>query len=187
MEVFKVGNEIEVSGDVIHTLIKTIEMEYLRDKILSEYGFTNVEKGKFYSCSNYLRLLKTIHEKMPLSLRDFGRAIFSQAEWPKHIDTFEKAMMSIDIAFHMNHRKNGRLMYDPATGAMEEGIGHYLAEKTGSNAYRLTCDNVYPCPFDIEIIEGMAKSFKKNLSISHESSECRMKGALKCVYSIRVF
>ena len=41
--------------------------------------------------------------------------------FPPEINDVESAVRSIDIAFHLNQRKNGVVMYDPATGVMLEG------------------------------------------------------------------
>jgi hypothetical protein len=111
----------------------------------------------------------------PKSLFAIGKAIPSNAQFPPDINTIEKALASIDIAYHMNH-KNGE-------------IGHYKLIKAEGRTAKMVCDNPYPCDFDRGIIEAMAQKFKPADSImafvEHDDTQpCRKKGADSCTYLI---
>jgi hypothetical protein len=89
----------------------------------------------------------------------------------------------------MNHRINGEVLFNPKTGAMKEGIGHYSFEKTGPRAANMVCKNPYPCDFDRGIIESAARKFKPAdsiiLSVTHDDSKpCRKKGHDSCTYIV---
>jgi hypothetical protein len=62
-------------------------------------------------------------------LRSRNTAIVSAAQFPPQIKTIDDALGAIDVAYHMNHRINGKVLFDPQTGKTAEGIGHYVFEK----------------------------------------------------------
>jgi hypothetical protein len=60
----------------------------------------------------------------------------------------------------MNHKVLGKVLFDPATGKMGEGIGHYHFEKLGNNEFKVTCENPYPCDFDKGLLKGASRNLK---------------------------
>jgi hypothetical protein len=77
-------------------------------------------------------------------------------------------------------------MFDPVTGQMLEGIGHYVYQAVeGKKEIVMTCENPYPCRFDLGIIKGMAQRFEPTASITHDTTKgCRKKGAESCTYVV---
>ena len=78
-------------------------------------------------------------------------------------------------------------LFDPKTGRMREGIGHYVYEAAGDRKLKMTGHNPYPCEFDRGIIEAMAKRFKPAgaalVRVKHDdSAPCRKTGADSCTY-----
>ncbi len=118
-----------------------------------------------------------------------GKKIPENAVFPKDIDTVEKALASIDVAYHMNHR-NGRneVLFDPSRPralVMLEGIGHYRFQGKGQRSAIVVCDNPYPCAFDRGIIDAMAKRFSSGAEVTHvDTAGCRRKGAHSCTYAV---
>ena len=105
------------------------------------------------------------------------------------IRTVEAALLSIDVAYHMNHRLNGELLYDARNGIMKEGIGHYGFEKISPRSARMVCVNPYPCQFDRGIIEATAEKFKPVdsalVTVRCDGTRlCRDGGADSCAYLI---
>jgi len=86
----------------------------------------------------------------------------------------------------MNHRKNGRVLFNPDSGEMSEGIGHYgYSELKGKNSIVSVCENPYPCTFDEGILISMAKKFEPSAMILHDNTKpCRRKGGDSCTYII---
>jgi len=124
------------------------------------------------------------------TLYSIGLKIPENANFPPQIDSIEKALGAIDMAFHMNHRINGKVLFDPQTGTIHEGIGHYTFAKVSEKEAKMTCLNSYPCDFDRGIIEGMAKKFKPAGSLfvqvqHNDAAPCRKKGAESCEYKIK--
>jgi hypothetical protein len=115
-----------------------------------------------------------------------GLKIPECAIFPPHVTDVRTAIQSIDVAYHLNHRKGGRVMFDPATGTMLEGIGHYgYAPVAGEPRILSKCSNPYPCDFDKGIITAMARRFAPNAWVDHVEPEvCRKKGASSCAYLV---
>ncbi len=168
---------VEISGDavlsVIDGFVGSKEKSY---NILSEHGIHNPQPGKWYLQQSWLNAFETIANDLgPSTLFSIGRKIPQNAIFPKEIDNIEKALASIDKAYHMNHR-NGE-------------IGNYVYEKTGDKSVRMVCKNPYPCDFDRGIIQEMASRFKPRdcyaVSVTHDNSApCRKKGHHSCTYHV---
>lgn len=159
--------------------------------ILAAHGITDLKPGLWYRQQNWLDAFKEISDTLgAATLSMIGQKIPESAKFPPQIDSFEKAMSAIDVAYHMNHRINGKVLFDPATGKMQEGIGHYTFSLGSGKEAKMVCDNPYPCDFDRGIIEGMIKRFKPAGSIMvkvqhNDAAPCRKKGARSCEYNIK--
>jgi hypothetical protein len=187
---------IEVNGQTAYAvvaaynLIKTVPSQFLLKEGIGEpgpNGVVNIIPDTWYSQEAWLRAF----EKIALSLGDvtlfkIGTKIPENAQFPPWVIDIESAIKSIDIAYHMNHRKNKIEMFDPETGEMMEGIGHYGFEKIeNENKIVSVCKNPYPCDFDRGILTSMAKKFEPGAAIVHNDIKpCRKKGADKCTYTI---
>jgi hypothetical protein len=64
-----------------------------------------------------------------------------------HIHDIHTALGSLDVAYHMNHRKNGMIMFDVQTGIMLEGIGHMITTNE-PDARRIFVESNTPYPCD---------------------------------------
>jgi len=188
----KIINNIEVNGETVLSVVDGMGIFKNRAlDILSKHGISQPEPGKWYPAHVWLDSFKTISEMIgTATLFLIGKKIPENAQFPPDIDDIEKALQAIDVAYHMNHRINGLEMFNPKTGKMTEGIGHYKFEKAGDKKARMICDKVpYPCDFDKGIIEAMAKRFKPAGSpfakvVHDDSVPCRKKGADSCTYYV---
>ncbi|MFX1388482.1 MAG: hypothetical protein ACFE9Z_00285 [Promethearchaeota archaeon] len=182
----------EVSGDAILAMVdglgafKTMAMQ-----ILETNGIKDPRRDEWYLQQNWLNAFKVIAEKVgPFTLYNIGTKIPENAKWPPHVDTIEKALASIDVAYHMNHRINNEVLFDPDTGVMKEGIGHYGFQILEQNKVKMECNNPYPCDFDKGIISNTVKVFSKEGSqfprIDHENL-CRKNGNNACNYIVSWF
>ncbi len=173
MKVFEAsGPTVEILGDAIIPVLKGIPSVILKQALLKKHGLEGVVKQQFYSQQTYLNLLREVDHDMPLVLMNIGRNIFTEAVFPPDIDDFEKAIFSVDTAYHMNHRGGE--------------IGHYQARKIDRTQYEMMCDNPFPCNFDIGIIQGIALAFNQRIFVRHTGKVCRMKGDDHCLYGIHV-
>lgn len=186
---------IEVNGQTVYSIVDALgSFKKLAHEILLPSGIGNMTKNgyeikmdEWYSQTSWLRAFEMIAKEIgEATLKRIGTKIPENAKFPPWVKDIDSAIKSIDIAYHMNHRKNGTIMFDPDTGKMLEGIGHYGYERIeNENKIISKCKNPYPDSFDLGIITAMAKRFELKANIYHDDSkECRKNGGESCTYII---
>lgn len=115
-----------------------------------------------------------------------GMAIPRNAVFPASVRDIRTAIQSIDVAYHMNHRKGGRVMFDESSGELLDGIGEYgYREGEAENEIISNCRNPYPCDFDLGILTAMATKFEPDAQVVHDPHHtCRKRGDDECCYRI---
>jgi hypothetical protein len=188
---------IEVAGASLMAIVDgfrkypTVAMKYL-----SRYGLVSNAPGKqaeidpkaWYSLENWLAAYEEIAKEIGVnSLYSIGKGIPDAIPFPPHINDIQSCFGSIDAMYHMNHRKNGRVMFNPETGEMLEGIGHYKFQPVPNEKRIVFVAEVpYPCEFDRGLLTAMAARFEPMSSTTHDNdAPCRKKGADSCTYIIR--
>lgn len=167
---------VEVNGRTVLAIVDAMKMfESTALSILDECGISDPQPDLYYSQQAWLNAFKKISEQVGAStLFIIGKRIPENAKFPPDIDSIEKALQSINLAYHMNHRGGD--------------IGYYRYEKTGDSSARMVCKNPYPCDFDRGIIETMAKKFRPEgniVRIEHDKSAgCRKKNGDTCIYNV---
>ncbi|MFH0734673.1 MAG: hypothetical protein V1773_06440 [bacterium] len=171
------STNVEVNGETVLSVVEG--MGAFRNsalKILAENGIKDPVPGKWYPQQAWLNAFKQIAEKVGKStLMQIGMKIPENAKFPPDIDDLDKALSSLDFAYHMNHRGGN--------------IGNYNYEKVDNKTIKMTCNNPYPCGFDKGIIQSIAKKFgvpNKPVYITHSENEpCREKGEHSCTFLIQ--
>lgn len=153
---------VEVNGETVLTTVNSFP-EFMRDmalKMLEEKGIVNPQQGEWYSQKAWLDSFKEIAEKYGSNtLFEIGKGIPSNAKFPPEINSIEKALASIDVAYHMNHR-NGDIGFYKL-------VSHDAANKT----LIMQCKNPYPCDFDRGIITTMARKFKTGVQVALDKNK----------------
>jgi len=186
---------VEVNGPTVFSIIDGLgQFKTLAKKILLTAGIGKEENGElkidmngWYSQDGWLKAFETLSKEIGDStLKKIGMKIPENAQFPPWVTDIDSAIKSIDIAYHINHRKRNVPLFDMNTGKMTEGIGHYGYERVqGKNLIISECKNPYPCAFDNGIITTMAKKIQIKAIVEHdESKPCRKKGADSCTYII---
>jgi len=185
------NDNTEVNGQTILSILNGLGVaRTLGNRILADNSILDPQPNHWYPAQSFLDAFKLIKEKIgTATLFKIGKEIIDSADFPPNISDIFSGLASIDIAYHMNHRINGTVLFNPETGQMLEGIGNYLYTKHSDNIITIACDNPYPCDFDKGIITAMANRFRPenslDIKIEHNDSEgCRKKGDKKCVYTI---
>jgi hypothetical protein len=150
-------------------------------------GTGDVDRTIWYPMDAWLRAnFAILAEVGANSVYTAGKKIPEMGVLPPSIHDVYSSLESMDAAYHMNHRKDGKTMFDPATGAMIEGIGHYAARRReGEKAIVLVVDGPYPCDFDRGIVGGFAARFEPLARAVHDQGSCRKKGDASCTYVVR--
>jgi hypothetical protein len=176
MAMFKAFSDgVQVNGETVLSIVDGSPLKKLALDILEKNGIKDPQKGRWYPQQKWLDAFKAISEEIGSNLLfSVGYKIPENAKFPSEIDTIQKALGAIDVAYHMNHC-NGE-------------IGHYTFELDGEKSGRMICENPYPCDFDKGIITAMARKFRPKdsfgVNVEHEEGPCRKNGDNACVYTI---
>ena len=168
---------IEVNGETVLSVVDAMKgFETLAKEILKKAGIENPQAGNWYSQQAWLDAFKVISEKMgAITLFNIGKAIPENAQFPPGIDSMEKGLALIDMAYHMNHRGGD--------------IGYYKLVSFNENEKKgvFECKNPYPSHFDRGIITTFVRRFSNSTKVNvvlDESKPTRLKGADSCTYNI---
>jgi hypothetical protein len=168
---------VEVNGETVLAIVDGMEAFAGRARqILAQCGIVDAKPGGWYRQQSWLDAFRIIAKTVgPKTLFLIGTRIPENANFPPQIDSIDKALAAIDVAYHMNHRGGE--------------IGTYGYKSTSSNSATMVCKNPYPCDFDRGIIEAMAKRFKPKGSlivrVSHDDAAgCRKEGGDSCTYRV---
>jgi hypothetical protein len=170
------SNGVQVNGQTVLSVVKGMgALAQTGSDILARHGIKAPEPMAWYPQQAWLDAFEEISKSIGRrTLSQIGQSIPANAKFPPGIDNVEKALGSIDAAYHMNHRGGE--------------IGHYSFTKTGDKKGVMECRNPYPCDFDYGIIQAMVKRFLPagaTPRVMHEDSKpCRSNHGDSCTYSI---
>lgn len=150
-----------------------------------EGGTIDVATDRWYPMDAWVAVLDDILDRVgPAKMTEVGTLVPQYATFPPHVTALDQALVSLDIAYHLNHRKDGRVMFEPAADMMLEGIGHYRFTLAGPRRGTIDCDNPYPCDFDRGIPVGLGNRFGQRIRVTHTDAGCRKAGAVRCIYDV---
>lgn len=168
--------DVFVNGQTVLAVTKGMgAFANLATRILEGHGIKDVDPAKWYPQQAWLDAFEEISKSVgPRTLDLIGMSIPESAKFPPGIDSVEKALESIDLAYHLNHRGGE--------------IGHYKFTKTGEKQGVMECRNPYPCAFDQGLIRATVKHFASSgagCKVSHDDSKpCRSSNGDACTYLI---
>jgi hypothetical protein len=169
---------VEVNGETINAVIDGMgAFRATALKILAKQGIVDPQPGEWYRQQALLDAFAIISEKLgDDALFNIGMKIPDNAQFPPGIDSLDRALAVLDIAFHMNHR-NGK-------------IGHYHYNVVGETGFEVACENPYPCDFDRGVLVALCEHYKPrgseaNATVVHDDSRpCRKNGASSCTFRV---
>ena len=98
----------------------------------------------------------------PQKAFDIGLNVVDHAIIPPGADDVVSAIRLLDAGYHLNHLKDGVPMFDPQTGTMLDGIGHYAFVSASKHRAVMEVDCPYHCDLDRGILQGWARRFDKS-------------------------
>lgn len=167
---------VEVNGETVLSVVDGLgPFKETGLQILAAHGIKDPKAGQWYPQQAWLDAFKDIAGKMGThTLLAIGKTIPDNAQWPPQVDTVEKALASIDMAYHMNHRGGE--------------IGHYKYEAAGPRMAKMICHNPYPSDFDQGLVYAVARRFAPKGAFPavklDESAPTRKKGADACTFLV---
>ncbi|GHV39160.1 hypothetical protein AGMMS49546_10750 [Spirochaetia bacterium] len=188
-------DNIEVNGRTVYAFVDGMgDFKSLGEKYMSDAGIGKMKNDKWifdpegwYPQQAWLDGFAAVSREVGDGiLYKIGCAIPDNAFFPPWVTDIHSAIRSIDIAYHSNHRKNGKVLFDEKSGTVYEGIGHYGYEQVqGKNLILSVSNNPYPCMFDKGIITAMAQKYDLKAIVFHDDSKpCRKNGAETCTYLV---
>jgi len=149
-------------------------------------GTVAIDPSKWYPLENWLRAFGRIGQEVgPSVLAQIGASVMQNIQWPPGMTSVEGLIRFIDIGYHMHHRKDGKVMFDQATGTMLPGIGNFSFKGEDKSRYFIECANPYPCSFDKGILSGALRRLGTgSLAVHDGTAECRTKGGKACTYHV---
>lgn len=153
-------------------------VKFIADKVLVKHGLGDVKPDGWYPVESQLATLDEIVAKVgPFTLRSIGKEVPTHLTFPPDINTIEKALASIEVAYRMNHR-----------GGAGADLGRYVYKTLGERKGQLVCANPYPCDLDLGITEALADRFRPKQSlwvkVVHDPAGCRKTGSSSCTYTV---
>lgn len=190
-----VGKGFEVRGDSIGAVLDgfrqypIVAIKHLVKCGLVSEGATSPSellRDTWYSLERWLSAHHGIAQEIGYSsLYTIGKQIPANAPFPDAKGDVVSALKSINIAYHLNHRKDGEVMYNSESGRLIDGIGSYRCENSGPREIFCTCDNPYPCDLDLGLIEAIATRVEPLAATEHHPERgCRKQGAKACTYVV---
>ena len=167
---------VQVNGQTVLSVVKGMGAFALTaSQILERHGIKAPDPMGWYSQQAWLEAFQEIAKSIgPRTLNQIGQSIPANAKFPPGIDNVEKGLMSLDAAYHMNHRGGE--------------IGHYKFTRTADRKGVMECHNPYPCDFDRGIIEAVVRRFVPPGSVPsvvHDSAKpCRSKQGDSCTFLV---
>jgi hypothetical protein len=187
--------DIEILGSGVMAAIGGFgPLRSIVERMLDRYGLleagptdaSGIGLDVWYPQQTWLDALNEVDKRFGTEiLFNIGAEIPNNVAFPASSVDAHTAVQSVDLAYHLSHRRGGQVMYDAATSTMLEGIGHYGYERFGHNHILSTCETPYPCEFDFGIVATIARRFEPRTIAAHVGSQCRRRGAQACTYSLR--
>ena len=141
------------------------------DQIMREEGLPLVTPEGWYPAVLWVAAFRRIQRDIGTeTLMIIGQQIPDTADFPPAIDSAQKALAAIDVAYHLNHRGG------------EIGVYGYAA--TGERSADVHCENPYPCAFDGGLVLEMARRFEPSAFLVHDPASCREWGGKHCLFHV---
>lgn len=178
---------IEIAGNSALAIMSALgPYRAIADKALALHSIWTIAADRAYPLDAFLGVLDTIIETAGTNtIFAIGKKVPEFAIWPPGVDDMFKALASIEIGYHMNHFKDGKIMFDSSTGQLTEGIGHYHCKVEGARRIAMVCDNPYPSDFDRGIITATARKYESAAEVERDPSKpTRLEGADSCTFIV---
>ena len=186
-------NDCEINGIFVDIFLEAFKLfpSVVYKKLLN-YGIGTlqgkdvvVDRNAWYPLDKWL----AAHEDIANSVGHrasftIGQQIPKILGVPPGVTDAHSNLASLNIGYHLNHRKKGRILFDPSTGTIHPGIGDLAYTPQGKGKGTMVSDDPYPCDLDRGLCQGLVLRFEKQCRITHDERACRKNGGTSCTYQI---
>lgn len=178
--------KVQVHLNVVNAIVNSMENgKETRLEILKENNIDVFHSDSWIFQQDVLNAYKGIATRLGImNLFVIGKAIIDNVKFPP-IENLEKGLKSIDIAYHLSHRLDGKVMFDNISGKITNGIiGNYSLTIFDENKRiaEMLCDTPYPSEFERGIITQVLRKFKP--IGARENVETHINSDESCTYKI---
>jgi hypothetical protein len=181
---------IEITGQAIAATLDGFRLfPAVAAKYLVKFGIGSrgpdgeplFDRNGWHSQEKWLATFRAISREVePGAIYNIGVNVPRYASLPSGMHDIDSALASLDVAYHMNHRKRGVLMFDAPSGQMLEGIGHYGYRRASERRIVCACETPFSCEFDHGVVMGLASLFAPQCRVTHGDETCRKNPADRC-------
>lgn len=138
-----------------------------------QLNVTDLRPDSFILVQRWLDCLKEIQESVGANkLRDVGRLIVENADFPPHYTDAETMILEANDIYRLNHRGN---------------VGRYVVSQRPDKTFVVRCETPYPRMFERGVYEGMVKNqrYKHPGNFTVDYEEGPKTGDLTCTLYIK--
>lgn len=182
-----IAPDIEVSGTSGKVILEAMKpFDHMLESLLAKHDIHKLKTDGWYPTHVFSEVLQIVAREVgENTLFSIGKRVPDIAVWPADIKDIDAGLSSVDVAYHMNHRDSKGVLFDPKTGQMREGIGHYSYQRTGPRSAVMVCSTPYPSELDRGIVTGTARKWKPSAdAVLDVSKPTRKSGGGSCTYII---
>lgn len=183
-------SSIEASKKIVNSFLNCMKRaKDLRAEVLRKYHL--LDDKEWFPFQDWMDAFKEISLRFgDMNLFLTGIAFINQDELPS-INSLREAFERINLGYHSEHRKDGKLMYDMETNKLLDGIGSFsiLSFDEDQKEAKIVCNTPYPSKFEEGVLYELTRKFKPNAQTVHlikvdPTRERRTKGGQSCTYII---
>lgn len=138
---------------------------------LGRDGVVRIDPNAWYPIRIELDTLRRMRERVgENAIFQVGTRIPASVVLPPTVVDVDTALASLDVAYHMNHGRDGVPLFDPATGRMSEGIGHFEHRWTSAQEASVTAPGPFPCALNRGIVTGLVRRFQPRATVELDAS-----------------
>jgi hypothetical protein len=150
-------------------------------RLLPEVGRRLIEKhdlrledlqpDAFIPVQRWLDALREVQTTVgPSKVREVGRHIIANAEFPPHFKDAEEILLELDTIYYLNHQGN---------------VGHYRVSRQASGLIEVRCETPYPRTFEWGLVEGICRHPRARGRYEVGYLEAPTDGDLTCTLKVR--
>lgn len=167
----------EVSGALVAALVDSLPEAFRAAPLamLAAHGLVPPFENRWFDTEKLWNVMNRFAEAYgPNTVFNIGKKIPAVLLLPSRVadcDSISDVPEAVDKIFHLYHRRDGRILYDPENDRFFEGLGRIRHRKTAPNAMELVANHPYPPDLTRGIIVRLARKFDPLVNVLCEQKD----------------